>query len=297
MNGTEQAEAMAALYGNALPEPVWARQPIDPVPTGVYRGVPEDIYHGAPGVSKSGLDRINRSPAHFRAGQSGDTAAQLIGRATHCAVLEPDDFRRRYAEGPEKLQADKDKKAKQKLEAQGYSVLRPNEMEHVLAIQEAVWAHPAARFLLSDGEAEVSAWWRDDATGELCKCRPDLVRPDNILADLKTTRDASPEGFTREAWKYRYHVQAAFYSEGWEKAAGVTVPAFLWIAVEPEPPYPVAVYAADSKQFRLGAQEADENLHTFHTCRVTGEWPAYSNEIQTLGLPAWVANRMGTTDE
>jgi len=74
---------------------------------GVFRGVPNDVYHGGPGISKSGLDLVRKSPAHYRAvvNAANDneprkpTAAQFIGTAFHALLLEPASFVRDYCLG------------------------------------------------------------------------------------------------------------------------------------------------------------------------------------------------------
>lgn len=70
---------------------------------GVYRGLSNDAYHHGPGISKSGLDLIRKSPAHYRAvvtaandNARAPTAAQFIGTALHMIVLEPELFAKTY---------------------------------------------------------------------------------------------------------------------------------------------------------------------------------------------------------
>lgn len=70
---------------------------------GVYRGLANDVYHRGPGISKSGLDLIRKSPAHYRAvvtaandNERAPTAAQFIGTALHMIVLEPQLFQQTY---------------------------------------------------------------------------------------------------------------------------------------------------------------------------------------------------------
>lgn len=70
---------------------------------GAYDGIPNAQYHGGPGISKSGLDVIHRSPLHFKAlrdkandDKPAPTSAQIIGSAFHALVLEPEVFRREY---------------------------------------------------------------------------------------------------------------------------------------------------------------------------------------------------------
>lgn len=74
---------------------------------GVYDDISNDEYHGGEGYSKSQLDLIARSPAHFKAAVDAraaglahaPTAAQSIGTAFHAAVLEPDLFSTTYCLG------------------------------------------------------------------------------------------------------------------------------------------------------------------------------------------------------
>lgn len=70
---------------------------------GVYRGLPNDVYHRGPGISKSGLDLIRKSPAHYRAvvtaandNERAPTAAQALGTALHMIVLEPELLAKTY---------------------------------------------------------------------------------------------------------------------------------------------------------------------------------------------------------
>src|SRR5690606_39465824 len=55
-------------------------------------------YHSLPdSISKSGLDLIARSPAHYRYAERREpTRAMVIGTAIHAAILEPDVFATEY---------------------------------------------------------------------------------------------------------------------------------------------------------------------------------------------------------
>jgi hypothetical protein len=81
---------------------------------GVYFGLPDEVYHSVPRLSASGLQRLAISPATFWCGSWLDpdsaeteldeeaTKAQVLGKAYHCARLEPDTFHDRYVRKPEK---------------------------------------------------------------------------------------------------------------------------------------------------------------------------------------------------
>ena len=54
-------------------------------------------YHAAPGISKSGLALIMRSPAHFMFQEKrASSRAFVIGSAAHAAILEPELFAAQY---------------------------------------------------------------------------------------------------------------------------------------------------------------------------------------------------------
>lgn len=69
---------------------------------GIYNDISNADYHGGPGISKSGLDLIAKSPAHLHWAQTAandnraPTAAQRIGTAAHALILEPEVFAREY---------------------------------------------------------------------------------------------------------------------------------------------------------------------------------------------------------
>ena len=70
---------------------------------GIYFDLSNAEYHGGPGVSKSGLDLIAKSPLHFDAARKAandderePTPAQRFGSAFHALVLEPEVFRAEY---------------------------------------------------------------------------------------------------------------------------------------------------------------------------------------------------------
>lgn len=78
-----------------------------PFENGTYTNLPDDHYHGDRfAISSTTLKECRRSPAHLKAKLDGDrgpgsSRALLIGRALHCAVLEPHLFHDAYAVAPD----------------------------------------------------------------------------------------------------------------------------------------------------------------------------------------------------
>lgn len=251
--------------------------------------IPNNEYHSRPEISKSGLDQIDRSPAHFQAYRQEpreETASLRFGTAVHAAVLEPDAFERGYIPAPEGLdrRTKAGKEAWAALESSGKTILTLSEWSAIQRIGEAVRGHRAAAELLTEGEAELSFF--SALEGVAVKCRPDWFRTDGIVVDLKTTQDASASGFAKSVASYRYHVQHALYADLLE-SLGHRITAFVFVAVEKTPPYAVGVYELDPDAVVVGREAYQRNLDTYRRCLETDFWPAYSEAIEPLSLPRW----------
>lgn len=298
---------------------------------GVYKGVPEDQYFALPAVNASTLKLLARSPAHCRARLDGlavevPTAAQLVGRALHAAVLEPDRFGRDFlceprAEDHDALVGLDDYKVAAKslglkvsgtkaslkssiLEADASvvfwedrraeiigdrTVLKPNDWEMCESVMAAIQASPRASRALSGGEAELTLVWKDRATGLMCKARLDYYRDDlGVVLDLKSTLDARYSAVQRDVAKYDYHVSAAHYLNGLA-ALGLPCSSFGWVFVEKLAPYALGLFVADDDMLLRGREAVSMLLGRYAECKASGEWPAYSLDFQTLELPAWAA--------
>lgn len=258
-----------------------------PPQPGAYAGVPFDIYQTSEGVSVSMLKRFAEAPikATIRA---DETPALRLGSLIHCAVLEPHRVNERY------VVTDLDRRGTKAWEAaveaaSGRELVKRADWEAARRIRDAVHAHPIARDLLTpDLLVEQSLWWTDAETGVLCRGRPDGVLPTlKVVVDVKSTADAGREDFGRACANYRYHWQEAFYRAGVQAAFGWEPDAFVFIAVEKEPPYLVAAYEIDPYAVMRGQEQVRETLRRYDECRRAGQWPGYSEALERLYLPEW----------
>lgn len=264
-------------------------------PVGVYADVPFGDYLAWDAVSQSQLKELQRSPAHLRAALEApdeDTDALRIGRAVHCAVLEPHRFAADFAVLPEgnDRRTKEGKAAWERAMNSGATPIKYEEGEKVKAIAASIRAHTAAAHLLaSDGPAELSLVWRDEETGVLCKARQDKhahAVGGGVILDVKTTTDASAREFERTVFNFAYHRQGAFYLRGSE-ALELPVQHYAIIAVEKEAPYAVAVYRLNEAALDAGDDEVGALLKRYAACQSRGEWPAYPDTVQDLALPDW----------
>jgi len=259
----------------------------------------EDYHRRVLGeASKSGLDQIARSPAHYRAWVEGQrdksTTALDLGRLVHTAILEPDVFAGRYAEQPDfgdgRTKIAKEAKAEWIADHAGKIGVSAEDWQIVAGVRRGLARHSHAARLFTRGLAEQTVRWTDDETGVKCKCRPDYLRLDaGIVVDLKTCRDVS--AFARSVAEYRYHVQEAHYREGIAVATGVQPSHFIFVAVETEAPFACGVFELDAEALEKGRTLVRGNVSRLAECVNTGRWPAYYDDtgIQTLSLPRWAA--------
>lgn len=157
-------------------------------------------------------------------------------------------------------------------------------------IKQAVLANRVARGLIEhpDAVVEQSAFWVDEETGLLCKCRPDL-RIGRRVYDLKTTRSAEASAFSYSAKKLGYHRQAAFYTDGLT-AVGLEVESFGFIAVDTQAPMMATVFhRLSDDSVRLGREQIMDALNKVAACQFSGEWEGYPDEYDYLdiGGNAW----------
>ncbi len=264
---------------------------------GIHDDLTNQQYHAAPGISKSGLDLINRSPAHYadryiNGNVPDPTPAMIFGTAFHTAILEPQKFQSGYVVAPNVRRGTKAWDAFVNKHP-GKQIIKQDDMDQINRMVEAVGNHAFARHLLASGQAERSVFWRDPGTDVLCKSRPDFWRDDGTLVDLKTTTDAGKAAFQRAVANYRYHIQAAFYSDGTQTATGEVGNfrrvEFCFVVVEKDPPHGVAVYVASAEMIQTGRRIYQENLALYADCLRQNIWPGYPETVQPIDLPAWAA--------
>ena len=262
-----------------------------------FYDIPEANYHAdtelAPelgrSLSVSGAKTILRTPAlfdHQRRNGRPPKDAFDVGTIAHELILRGGDKRIRVIDAYDwRGKASQD--AKKAAHAEGLVPVHRGDLLEASRIAAAVRRHSLAAAILSEGDPEVSFYWIDEATGLTLRGRVDWLR-DNAIVDVKTTKDASPAAFAKDAANYRYDMQADHYTEGVEALTGKRLP-FLFLCVENTAPYLVAVYQLDDAAMDRGARANAEARRLYAECESSNTWPAYSPEIETLSLPRWAS--------
>lgn len=280
---------------------------------GFHPDVRAEVYHQrVEGIaSKSALDLIARSPAHYRAWLDGysrkETPALSLGKAIHMALLEPALFERTYLIEPawgdlrategrttkEQGKANKERRDAWRKEHAGAVILDSKEGATALGMVRAVAAHPLAQQLLEGARPEVTMIWEDPETGLRCKARVDGDNEElETFLDVKSCLDARPEAFARSLASLGYHDQDAMYREG-AGVLGRRIRNFVFVCVEKEPPHAVGIHTIDAVALELGARRMRKNLLTLARHTAFGDWPAYPETINVVSLPKWALNLEG----
>lgn len=247
-------------------------------------------YHAHPARSKSYLwEAYNSTFYHAENMKIEPTPSMDLGTATHTAILEPEKFLGSVIKGPDDRRGNKWKDVYDEAVAYGKIALTSGDYDKCLYMRDAAHRLQIVR-QLTDGKqiVEASAFWQDEETGVDCRCRPDIYHPSlAIMADLKTTNDASPAAFAKTAASFGYHVQEAFYSEGWNLAGGGAVDGFVFITVENVHPFAVAIYELVPSAVIEGKAVVRKVLSEYKKCKETNVWPGYPTTVQELDLPRW----------
>lgn len=258
--------------------------------------VPRGEYNRLDRVNWSTLKHIGKSPAHYRhhlvTPDDGDTDGRALGRAVHLAVFEPERFAREVV-AYDGRRAGKAWEAFEE-EHLGREILPARAHAHCLELQKAARSNAGAAKYLSGGKGERTLLWHHEsgAIGALdgykfgCKGRVDFIANCGALVDLKTTRDASPDGFGRACATYEYHAQAAFYADGYRALTGQELP-YVLVAVETTAPFVVQVYRVPDEILELGRDRYRSLLDLLNLCRRESEWPGYGESELELTLPRW----------
>lgn len=209
-----------------------------------------------------------------------------LGTAAHAMVLEDfDDFV--FIEAPNY----KTKAAQEQRDAAyaaGKTPLLPKQREAVTQMTVAATA-TALDGLLDNltGDAEQTLIWQEH-NGVWCRARPDWLRNDQrLIADYKTTTDASPDRWIRsQLFGLGYDIQAAFYLRGLRALLGYDA-AWRWVVQETKPPYAVSVVAPLPPVIELAEKKVERAIALWGECLRADRWPAYSRHVAWADLPTW----------
>ncbi len=261
-------------------------------------GLSFEQYRARPGLSISQLKELKRSPLHYKHLLSNpkDSEPFALGRAAHCAVLEPDRFDSEYATWSRRTSSNAMAPRKGRhwdafIRANASrSIITDDQFAEATGMRDAVRQHPDAAKYLRTGSPEVSLFW--SFMGRQCRGRVDWLHESDefgvVLVGLKSTRDVRLHQFSREAARMGYHFQWAYYHDGWKTITGRAPDRVVEICVETKPPHAVGVYTIQGEELEIGSAEYMALLEQLDEREQTNKWPGPNPTEQVLVLPSWV---------
>lgn len=259
-------------------------------------------------ISSSGLKELIISPMRFISylqdkslDRDKDTDSLQFGRIAHMAILEPAKFKKQFVIEPvfegltktgelsTRSKAAKDAKEKWYSELpQGALVLTQKEMDDITSIIYAISLHDVASCFFKNGKPEISGWWTEPETGVRCRIRPDYLSRDNYgdlhLIDFKTSYDARKYSFMKSIYKYKYHMQMAFYYDGLKQILKEDIKTVNFVACT-KGKTECAVYICDDQMLDIGRQWYKFALQTYKKCIELKKWPGIQSRAEVISLP------------
>jgi hypothetical protein len=264
---------------------------------GIYDDLDEAAYHGdKTSLSVSGAKKLlpPSCPAKFKWERDNGQPHKAVfdfGHAAHAAVLgvgaplevvDADNWMTKAA-----------KEAKAAAYAEGRVPLLAKEKAQVDGMAAALRAHPTAAALLSNGKPEQSGYWHDanhDVTRRFrLDWMPETDGGQMTVPDYKTALSAEPRAIAKAMTSFGYYMQHAWYVDGLTALEVAEDISFVFIFQEKTAPYLVTVAELDAEAVLVGRKRNDEALATYAQCLATDTWPSYTDAIELVSLPAWLA--------
>lgn len=250
-----------------------------------------DEYFALAGVNASFLKDVATSTlAHAiyrRTHPPEQSPSMRLGSGFHCYKLENHKFNDRFICQPPDLDG-RTKAGKEWRSTVGRkTIITWDQFNLIKGMCDSIDTHVVAGKLFSGiGENERAIVWG----GGSYKARLDRISTDGVI-DLKTCQDASKDAFSRACFStYRYDIQAAWYLRAARSQYGAGPIRFLFVCVESAPPHAVSVYELDEAAIENADEEIDLLLPKIEAAKQSGIWPAYSDKVEKLYMPAWMGN-------
>jgi hypothetical protein len=285
---------------------------------GIYDNIDIRDYHADKSwFSASAIKRAKKSLTDFMYYQSGFYDNQNksfldFGNAFELALLDPDGFDKMvaneadvFAEISEKHPDIKKFRATKIYEdwfnshkKEGRYILPQTGSESFETIRlmlNSCYKDAAIQKLIKNVEYQKSIYWVDEATKLQLKTRPDFCKlKTNVVVDLKTARDASPEAFSKDIVNFDYPMQAIMQIDGViESGLMPNVDFYYWLVVEKEPPYNAQIYEFSLEDRNWIYEEYRLILQKIKKAMESNFYPGYTDRadnkfgILKARIPLW----------
>ena len=225
------------------------------------------------------IDKCPRAFQHVLENPIKATAPMKFGTAFHMLVLEDKQFSKHYLVEPDGidkrttigkatlLKFNESLNGREPISYKDYILMQ--SMNANLKVNEHY------SLIENCNQFEKIYLWKNETLDILCKGKLDAVNTrEKYIVDLKTTRDASPDGFKEIIINQKYHMQAAFYCD----ALGFKD--YYIYAIEKSKPHCICVYKMSEEILKAGRLMYTQAIIDYKAYVHGGELPQDYNEGQ-----------------
>lgn len=288
---------------------------------GVYTDISIEDYHAnTTHVSATVIKYAKESLRHYRWYRDGklpavDSTAMQFGNAFELALLSPKEYLQKVSIIPEQEWFDAVLADNQNVKTIRNTTIYKNLYKNWLSLNQgkyhinetgpesfetieemlsSCYQDKTIQALIKNTEYQLSLFWTDPDTGVKLKTRPDICkRKKNVVVNLKTTLDGSPQAFSKDMNKYDYPLQAVIEMRGC-LASGVMdkIDKYFWLVVEKLPPYNATIYEFQETDIAACSDNLDFLLNKISNAEKQNVWPGYSDQGNEFGIvmariPLW----------
>lgn len=248
---------------------------------------PEEVYHSREEVSTSQVKDFLKGPEYYhgrviaKTMPMKDSPSLELGKAVHEDVLSAG-MSRGIVIIPESALASNGHrrgKAWEQFVAEnaGRILMKPEEAEQFYAARDAVLQHPEAARILQSGHSETTFLFKvSTQDGEHLanyRMRLDYIKPGEVVADIKTTREIADKFVRYAIDDFYYAEQAAAYKFGADLAFGANHD-FVFIFTHTKPPMMSRLWRPKLETLRRGFARIESAILEISERRKSGNWVA-----------------------
>ena len=241
-------------------------------------------------LSYSSIKEFSISPSHYISYLNRPrkvTPELTFGSALHCLLLEPSKFNERYIISRKFDLRKKEDKAEYEVllssaEQSKMTIIQQDTADELFQISSLVNNNQEFRDIIDCSSVEVED--RVEICGLPFIRIKDIVKGNQII-DIKTVQNGQVEEVIKDAFKYKYYLQAAVYGDG-----------FGFYVVEKNAPYYNGYMPVSSDFIEYGKKTLDRLCTAFNYClenpdnfsRSYDFWYEFDAIKPVVGLPKWI---------
>jgi len=257
--------------------------------------IPEELKN-MPHLRSTYIREFRKSPRHYFLREDiQETPSMKLGTAFHTALLEPEKYQKNYVEIPsfEKKSKYQTLTIKEQLERwkeenKDSVTISSEDRDKVKMMLASCLDNPIINKIVNNEHALIEKEFYM-VKDEICYTgTPDIIIPElNLVIDVKTTTDASPNKWSKAIHDREYMIQAALYIDAMNAIFGKEFNRFIWVVVENKHPYSAMTYFAEPSLLDLGRNLILNASSDFKNCLLENNWPSYKTGLVPCSLPVY----------